>query len=376
MESSVSNVQFSERTRGFDRDEVMNYLRQIDAKIADLREVATAAVERAEAAELRARQAASGSSASGANDADRATGVLAMAQRTAEETVVAARAEAEALREETERDAEARRLAAEAQAQQIVADVRQEMEASRTEHLAAMRQEIDELSAVRAAITDDVDKLRAHRQAQLDDVGRIAGVLAALAHDTGAPGPELSGAVPAFGAADDTVLAGTAQEVGVGVIDTGDDVEVVTYVEGEDGDWQEGDADPGATAAVPMEFFTSGGDDDALAGLTGEPDPFAAETAMPVADEPGADAGAWGPEAAPQGGGYGYDAGGVPEPVFAEPVFADPGDADPAAPVDADADSALGPVDEEADEAMRAFFETDISEGDDDGGSRWGFRRR
>ena len=370
----MSNVQFSERKRGFDRDEVMNYLHQIDAKIADLREVATAAVERAEAAELRAREAASGASVSGANEADRATGVLAMAQRTAEETVAAARAEAQALREETERDAEARRLAAEAQAQQIVADARQEMEASRSEHLAAMRLEIDELTAVRAAVADDVDKLRAHRQAQLDDMGRIAGALAALAADTGVGGgPQLSGVAPAFGAGDDAVLAGTAEEAAAAVVGAGDEVEVVTYVEGEAGVWESGDADPGDTAAVPMAFFTSGGDDDAALGdLAGDPGPFAGEAAaVPVADEPDADPGEWDTASAPGGGGYGYGASGEPDPVFAEPVEADPG-----AGVDAGAESVLGPVDEEADEAMRAFFETDIDEGEDDGGSRWGFRRR
>ena len=57
MDGSVSNVQFTERKRGYDPDEVVNYLRHIDEKVAGLRAMAQQAVERAEVDEVPARKA-------------------------------------------------------------------------------------------------------------------------------------------------------------------------------------------------------------------------------------------------------------------------------------------------------------------------------
>jgi DivIVA domain-containing protein len=401
MEGSVSNVQFTERKRGFDPDEVANYLRQIDSKIAGLRAMATEAVERAELAEERARQAER-RLGSPENDAATAASVLAMAQRTAESAVSEARAEAEALRADARRDAEQARLSAEAQSQQMVADVRRELETSRAEHLEALRQEIAELTAVRDAVATDVETFERHLATQRDRVAEAATTLARLVEDPQSLGdltpPDVSGAeappadepgpeIPHLAVAADA--ASLDDDAGLTLIDP--EPSDTAGDAGDAGDAGVGsvggdpDADPDA-AVAEVEAW------DPVTSWEPAPEPWSGEERAddaPASDE----APAWLEEPAPTSAvtglfddeaptdgppsyndGYGlFDDETDPEPSNGTPragsvPFDGPSDDD--APYD---DSSLGPVADEEDEAMRAFFEQDD---EDDDNRRWGFRRR
>ena len=376
MEGSVSNVQFTERKRGFDPDEVANYLAHIDDKIAGLRSIAAEAIARAEQAEERARAAEQRVAAADEGPAQ-AAGVLAMAQQTADATMSQARAEAESLLVGAREDADRIRLSAEAEAQQLLADTRRDLETRRSEHLDTLRREIDDLVATREAVVADVAVLEEHLAAQrsrvleardaltriAEDPGALSGVetpeVTAVAGwvEDGAPWDEdaaaLSGAAPvdelvvevdefAIGdvVVDDVVVSdpstgAVVEDIVVSDAATGEvvgEAVIVDSVGAGPADLPWGTGDPGATAPVSA----VGGlfDDDAVddpAGGAGLGDPFAESSAPSEA------------------------AGGL---------FAD----EPAA------ETAFGAYDDEDDEAMRAFFESDVDEGERPG--RWGFRRR
>lgn len=378
MEGSVSNVQFTERKRGFDPDEVANYLAHIDDKIAGLRSIASEAIARAEQAEERARVAEQ-RVASAEEGPAQAAGVLAMAQQTADATVSQARAEAEALLVSAREDADRLRLSAEAEAQQLLADTRRDLEARRSEHLDTLRGEIDELVVTRDAVVADVTALEDHLAAQRSRVLEARDALTRIAEDPGAlSGVETPDVTAVAGWVEDSaewdeVVAGAAgtvpgdamvvevDEFAVGdvVVDdvvvtdlaTGDVVEDIVVSDRATGevvgeavivdslgagpaDLPWGTGDPGATAPVSA----VGGlfDDDAV-------------------DDPGA------------GGGYpGLPGEEVATPEAVGGLFGD--DPEPAA------ESAFGAYDDEDDEAMRAFFESDVEDGERPG--RWGFRRR
>jgi DivIVA domain-containing protein len=376
MEGSVSNVQFTERKRGFDPDEVANYLRQIDTKIAGLRAMATEAVERAEQAEDRARQAER-RAGSPEDDANKAASVLAMAQRTAESAVAEARADADAMLADARRDAEQARLSAEAQSQQMVADVRRELETSRAEHLEALRQEIAELTAVRDAVASDVEALESHLATQRERVAEVAAVLTRLADDPSSLGavgaPEVTGAeAPPVDepAPDIPHLAVAADAAGLGARHD-DDAPATT--EPRDRDLVDTPDDDGVDnpeqAVAEVEAW------DPVSSWEPAPEPWTAEDDQATATAP-EESPAWRDE---------------PEPTAAVTGLFDdesPTDGPPAYDdgyglFDADADAEAGDPNAESsfplgsgaedDDAMRAFFEGDL---DEDEGRRWGRRRR
>ena len=360
MEGSVSNVQFTERKRGFDPDEVANYLAHIDDKIAGLRSIAAEAIERAEQAEERARTAEQRAASTEEGPAQAAS-VLAMAQQTADATVSAATADAESVLARAREDADRIRLAAEAEAQQLLADTRRDLEVRRTEHLDTLRREIDQLVATRDAVAGDIAALEDYLAGQRARVLEARDALTRVAEDPTAlragvaptvveVDGDWDGGVTASGFGDDAgvivedvVVADpdtgmVVEDLVVADLATGEVVEDLVVTDGLTGevvaeavvvdnldpaavDLPWGDADPGATAPVSV----VGGlfDDEA--------------TDEPVGDAPAGEAGG---------------------------LFSDEPTAEPA----------FGAFDEEDDEAMRAFFEGEVDEGDRPG--RWGFRRR
>jgi len=414
MEGSVSNVQFTERKKGFDPDEVANYLHQIDDKIAGLRAMASQAVERAELAEERARQAeqATASDSDDGDGAARAANVLAMAQRTADATVSEARTEAARLLAAATTEADQQSAAAEAQAQQVLAEARREMETARTEHLDTLRLDVAELEQSRSAILAEIDvlartldaerfRMREAAAALLDLADSPTGMAAAAAVD-GASAPSDDGGashpiddsgelvgLTVEPSGDVEYDAGPNPDPGAGPNpgpnlghDAGDEGPVVAQA----GDAQAGDDQVGGVSVDdvpvgdephPTESTGGGGDTaavpetnalsvDALSAdaLSVDPDATAAVSGLFDDDDDddidgeGLPAGLLGESADAEGsepvtgGGYGgsYGAGRV-------------GD-----------ESSLGSGTDSDDEAMRAFFERD--EDDDSGGSRWGRRRR
>jgi ABC-2 type transport system ATP-binding protein len=332
MDGSVSNVQFTERKRGFDPDEVANYLRHIDEKVAELRALASEAVERAELAEERARQAEASSGGREVDEVAEAAGVLSLAQRTADATVAEARAKADALITAATEDADRTRLAAEAQAQQLVAETRNEMESSRAEHLGAVRTEIDELAATRDAVAADVATLSARLEVERSRLREAAAVIARMADD-----PQSLGPVPASALSVSAVVPSAGARAASQVQPSGQGGAQVAPVE---------------AAAQPEAAEPEVAEPEA-------PEPEAVEPEVPgpepVAAAPLATSGADEVDAEPHGGDEGEPTG-----LFEDPIEVET--------------SPLGPVDDQADEALRAFFEEDPDE--DGESSRWGFRRR
>jgi len=360
MEGSVSNVQFSERKRGFDPDEVANYLAHIDEKIAGLRSIAAEAIERAEHAEERARVAEQRVATAEEGPAQ-AAGVLAMAQQTADATVSQARAEADALLDAARHDADRHRLSAEAEAQQLLADTRRDLETRRSEHLETLRAEIDGLVAVRDAVAADIDALEAHLADQRRRVIEARDALSQVADDPAALGaadvPQTV-AVASWDDADAAPFATTTADADAGSVMVDEViVEDVVVI----------DADSGEVVAeaIVEDVVVS---DAATGEVLAEGVVVEAASADP-ADLPwgGSDPGATAAVAA-VGGLFDDDA--VDEPTGETPG----GEAGGIFDAEAPADSAFGAFGEEEDEAMRAFFEGDV-EGDERPG-RWGFRRR
>lgn len=363
MEGSVSNVQFSERRRGFDPDEVANYLAQIDDKIASLRAMASDAIDRAEQAEERVRhlEHTAADEARRLDEApSRAAGILDMAQRTADATVSEARAEADSLLARAREDADRHRLSAEAEAQQVVATARREMEQSRAEHLEALRAEIDGLVATRDAVASDIAALEEHLASERDRVRATAAQLTALVDNPSglAPveAPEVA-EVESFGAVE--VESSGPSPAG----DGGAGQEFVTAADFAEsthgpGDWPYGvpQDDPVVEASGPEE----GGyvSPEPLWGQDADrSDDGEATAAVSHLFDEGPDTGVTPVVGGPGGFGDSGDVGAV----------------GPMAAADESAPGFAGTYDDEDDEAMRAFFE---GEPEEDKGSRWGRRRR
>ena len=395
MEGSVSNVQFTERKKGFDPDEVANYLHQIDDKIAGLRAMASQAVERAELAEERARQAeqATASDSGDGDGAARAASILAMAQRTADATVSEARTEAARLLAAATTEANQQSAAAEAQAQQVLAEARREMETARTEHLDTLRFDVAELEQSRSAILAEIDvlartldaerfRMREAAAALLDLADSPTGMAAAVAgasatSETSAVGHPNDGSGDLVGLADEPsgdVASGSGSDDGPDAVPS--DVPNAASEVGHEGPGgvQDKDAQPGdepqpnkGDEPQPNDQASGGGDTAAVAGtndLSVDPDATAAVSGL-FDDDDDDD----------------IDDEGLPAGLSGEPV--DAGANEPATGGGYAGSYGAGRVGDESslgsgtdgdDEAMRAFFERD--EDDDSGGSRWGRRRR
>lgn len=371
MEGSVSNVQFTERKRGFDPDEVANYLAHIDDKIAGLRAIAAEALERAEQAEERARVAEQRVSSADEGPAQ-AAGVLAMAQQTADATVSQAQVEADSLLARAHEDADRHRLAAEAEAQQLLADTRRELEARRAEHLETLRQEIDALAGARDAVAADIRSLEEHLATQRARVLESRDALTRLVEDPAAlqevPVPATSevGDVLADVAAGDVVVEEvmvadvvvTDEQTGAVVAETVvEDVVVSDAFTGEvlaEAIVEDVVITDPASGEVVAEMITVESMGTESADLTwANDDPVATAPVAAVGglfDDDAVDEPPVGTAGGPESGIFSPDAAGTtPETVF-------------------------GSFDAEDDEAMRAFFEGDVD--DDDRPGRWGFRRR
>jgi cell division septum initiation protein DivIVA len=369
MEGTVSNVQFTERKKGFDPDEVANYLHQIDDKIAGLRSMAIEAVERAERAEERARQAelrAGQGDASGGGSGDdpaRAASVLTMAQRTADATVSEARTEAARLLAAASTEAAQTVAASDAQAQQMLAEARREMEDSRAEHLEVLRREVAELEEARSAMGSEVDHLAAKVGVERTRLRQVASALLDLAdNQMGASDPSQG---DEFLIADRDVAGDADEGLNDGLGDAGYELA------------------ESPTGGVPEGFADSSPEGSAVSGAG-------------LFDDPVDESDDWvSPAAQSSAGSIDADADADADATMAlSGLFEDDDDDEddddedstPSAPQDeagyasgygvgrSDEESSLGSASEADDEAMRAFF--DQQEDDNDGGSRWGRRRR
>ena len=332
MEGSVSNVQFTVSRRGFDPDEVANYLAQIDEKIVGLRAMAAEAIERAERAEEQVRRVDPDGGLSDEEVASRAAGVLAMAQRTADAALTTAREDADRIR-----------LSAEAHAEQLRVDTQRELDSRRGEHVAALRRETDELVAVRDRISDDIVAL----QRQLDEErARVLEIVAALSAAAGASDAPSAVVAPPVALVPDPVDISVDPADDPVVVEPLAVVEPVAAAEEE----QESADVLGFPSPSRREEPVWGDDPDATSPLTNLFGDDVVNGGPPVDN----DEGRFSPDEDLSGG----SASGAPVPDRPDPV-----------------EGSESSFDDDDDDAMRAFFEGGEDD-DDDRGSRWGFRRR
>jgi DivIVA domain-containing protein len=174
----INEVEFPLKVRGYDADEVDDFLERVAVGVGQLQERLEQLAERAAVAERRAAELEQRDRRAGAGGGDRPTPeeettqltrTLAMAQRFVDQAT--REAEEEAARVVAEAKAEAARLRTEA-------DV--ELRRVRTESHAQIAEELRELERNRDALRGDVEALTAHADAQRDrlraslaDFGRL-----------------------------------------------------------------------------------------------------------------------------------------------------------------------------------------------------------
>src|SRR5258708_3970526 len=134
---TIREVEFREKLRGYNPDDVDNFLERVAAGVELLQDRLRQAMERAARAEQRADESVGG------DEALRRT--LVLAQRTADLAISEARDQATALIEE-----------AKSQASAIVVDARQQMHQARIEAQRDLRRELDEVLESRDLLLADV----------------------------------------------------------------------------------------------------------------------------------------------------------------------------------------------------------------------------
>ena len=149
----LTDVQFREQWRGYNPDEVDEFLERVASGVEELQNRLAEAVERASTAERRLLER---------SDEDEIRRTLVLAQRTAVASMEEARAEADRLVSETE--ARCRQLLAEteAQAAQLDADL-----ATRR------RVELGDLVEQRDALQEDIEHLRRFLESERERVGAV-----------------------------------------------------------------------------------------------------------------------------------------------------------------------------------------------------------
>ena len=150
----LTDVQFREQWRGYNPDEVDDFLERVAVGVEELQRRLTDALERAAAAEHRLVER---------SDEDEIRRTLVLAQRTADASVEEAKAEADRL----VRDAQQR-------AKELLADADSRAAELDAEIAERRRTELGDLASERAALQADVDALRAFVDAERE---RLAALL-------------------------------------------------------------------------------------------------------------------------------------------------------------------------------------------------------
>jgi len=408
----LTDVKFSTHRKGYDPDEVDNFLERVSAAVAQLQDKLRQATERAEAAdaqvaearrlqaeaEAAAEAAGSGAPAPAGSGAEATAGgdeelkkVLVLAQRAADQAVE--EANATATRTVADARAKAVNLLAEAEQERdrMLAKARKKADAAAEERARELHEQVTVLDAARADLRADVDALSRYLDGERDRLRTQLGELTRVVEDPAAlallAGPELRGT-----------------EVPELAIEPEPEPEPVPVASSEDApvtgsalaDLQEGPS--GTSVDAPV---ADGADLADLADLADTTDAATGSTGAPVEAGESADVNetvvaSTDASVAPGSAYAGTE--GIDESLPVAPTAA----AAPSDPIDltserlfgdekssADdgpptelfdtvgdvAPSPLGEPDAAADAAMRAFFERDLDEDADAKSSRFGRRR-
>jgi DivIVA domain-containing protein len=348
----LTDVRFSVSRKGYDPDEVDNFLERVSAAVAQLQDKLRQAAGQAETAEARATEASKSQAVLQARvdalegelaaaradgpspapmiarnpeeDAEQASKMLLLAQRTADAAIEEANSSARATLADARTRADAMVGDAEHQAARILSQARSEADSLVTERRQALAQEIRDLEGVRDGVTADIAtyerQAEEQRSALKASVSRLQAVLddPSVFRRLAAPdttGASLTDVAPVPGMAPAAEAVAGAEAVDVPEAEAAELAAVV-----------DGSTDQEASSELLLEGEV------ASAGTGSGPPPSVAA----IFDQPPPVAGLFGTE---------------------------PGPAPAKAPaLDLTDDSPLGPPDEEADAAMRAFFEAEFDD--------------
>jgi DivIVA domain-containing protein len=201
----LTDVKFSERRRGYDPEEVDNFLERVSSAVAQLQDKLREATARAEEADARVADAqraqasaeselartgsstasgvASVASADPEGDADKASKILLMAQRTADATIDDANSTAQQAVSEARIKAAGLVAEAEAEAQTTRADAKREAEELIEQRRAVVVREVRELEELKTTVQSDIDILGAHLDDQRARIRRGVEALALVLDD-------------------------------------------------------------------------------------------------------------------------------------------------------------------------------------------------
>ncbi len=395
----LTDVKFSERRRGYDPEEVDNFLERVSSAVAQLQDKLREATARAEEADARVAdaqraQAAAESELARAGsepapgsalvsapadleaDADKASKILLMAQRTADATIDDANSTAQQTVSEARTKAAGLVAEAEAEAQTTKAEAQREADELIEQRRAVVVREVRELEELKTTVQSDIDILGAHLDDQRARIRRGVEALALVLDDP--DGLRVDTPPALHDTTVDDVLAESASLPARRR--RADDDEAVVSQEGAD-DIELDDADD---EIVEEEIVVlNEGIDVSGVDLTSAPEPARA---------PGGIFGASGKS------GLDTHAEASKTPLLAavpdespdidlagDDLFAAADRDDRVGPPTqafkpfTESDDPLGPPDDEADKAMRAFFEADFETSEtsdpEQQKSRFGFRR-
>lgn len=173
----IEEAEFRETRKGYDRDQVDDFLEEAAASVAKLLSELAEARQRAAAAEAKLAAAGRGAPPATAapagpdpkaleDNTEELKRTLVLAQRTADAAIREARAEASRLQGEAQEKSSRQVAEAEARAQQTVLDADQEAERRRTEAQGRLISEIQTLEATREQLRTDANLIERHVEEQ------------------------------------------------------------------------------------------------------------------------------------------------------------------------------------------------------------------
>ena len=199
-------IEFTERRRGYDTEEVETFLEQAGTALArmmaSVRQTETAAAEadaRIAALETELAEARSAAPAAPLNEeeeVEQAARTLLAARRTSEAIEDEARRKAQELLLDAKSRADRTLSEARAEADELVATARQQADVDAVDHRSRLLDEVQDLEARRAELTEIVGQLDGRLAVYREELTAAAAELSALAADPSRVGPRPAVAVP------------------------------------------------------------------------------------------------------------------------------------------------------------------------------------
>ena len=393
----LTDVKFSERRRGYDPEEVDNFLERVSSAVAQLQDKLREATARAEEADARVADAkraqataeselaragsnsvppvVSVASADPEADADKASKILLMAQRTADATIDDANSTAQQTLSDARTTAAGLVAEAEAEAQTTKADAQREADELIEQRRSVVVREVRDLEELKTTVQSDIDVLGAHLDDQRARIRRGVEALALVLDDP--DGLRVDTPPTLHETTVDDVLAESTSPPALEADDDEDDDQPIAVIDSVH-DIELDDVDDEEESIVLNEGIDVSGVDltsapepaRAPGGIFGSTSQSAFDTHAEVGKAPHLAAV---PDDSPD-----IDLAG--DELFAAADRDDRvGPPTQAFKPFTESDDPLGPADDEADKAMAAFFEADFetSDGSDpeQQKSRFGFRR-